>query len=91
MRQRPLHDQRISTPALLKTALEDPALLQYYVLDGNMVAMILDEAYRMPDRDEDGNMILLPDVGGKRRIDYIIHRRTDQNVSCGVNLVGIMR
>ena len=87
MRHRPLHDHRISTPSLLKAALEDPALLQYYVLDGNADNLILDLAFKMPDRDEHGNIILLPDVGGKRRIDYIIHRRTDEVVCIYILIV----
>ena len=87
MRQRPLHDTRTSTPALLKSALEDPYLLQYYVLDGDIVDMALELAYKMPDRDQNGKQKLTA-VGGRRRIDYIIHRRSENLVSndCHVSI-----
>ena len=76
MRHVPLHDSQISTPEGLKEALDDPYLLQHYILDGDISSCTIEIASYMPSRDEEGNEILSP-VGGKRRIDYVLYRKRD--------------
>ena len=82
MRHTPLNDALIQTPAGLKRALDDPLLLQYYVLDGTMRDLQYAEAWRMPDVDQDGRQRWHP-RGGKRRIDYVMQRRQDKPVVVG--------
>ncbi|XP_023931355.1 sphingomyelin phosphodiesterase 3 isoform X2 [Lingula anatina] len=78
----PMWDPRIGTPEKFKSALEDPALRQYYVFDADIEVSSLDYAGVMPERDEHGDIILKPTVGGKRRLDYILFRRGSiQNVT----------
>ena len=79
MRHTPLNDARIQTAAGLRKALQDPKKLQYYVLDGDQRDLQYAEAWRMPEVDQNGDQVCHP-RGGKRRIDYIMHRRSDKHV-----------
>ena len=44
-----------------------------------MIDLKYEEAWRMPDVDEQGRQVWNP-CGGKRRIDYIMQRRSDKHV-----------
>ena len=78
-RQRLLHDPLVSTPNGLKHVLEDPILLQNYFVDADWKSATMSLMYTLPDKDPDGNIIPSP-VGGRRRIDFLLHRKEDQTV-----------
>ncbi len=69
----------MSTPHGLKIVLEDPILLQNYLLNGDWTSATMDLMYALPERDEQGN-IVPSEVGGRRRIDYLLHRKEDKTV-----------
>lgn len=75
MRNALLHDSQISTPELMKEALEDPQLRQHYVIDADLESTTMDAVYNPTSkRDEHGILILSP-VGGRRRIDVVLYRK----------------
>ena len=53
--------------------------LQYYVLDGTLTDLRYEVAWEMPETDEFGRQ-KLHKHGGKRRIDYVMQRRSDTHV-----------
>lgn len=69
-----LQDDAISTPESLKKVLEDPYLLQQYLIDADIESATMSGLVNaMPKTDKYGNIVLSP-VGGKRRIDWILYR-----------------
>ena len=69
----------MSTPHGLKLALEDPILLQNYIMNADWTSATLALVNSLPERDSDGHIIPSP-VGGRRRIDFLLFRKEDQVV-----------
>ncbi len=85
MRHITLQERAIQTPSGLKAALEDPILLQYYIIDADIEDATPAFAWKLPDRDAQGNWILSP-VGGKRRIDYLLYKRNMHLVCINIHV-----
>ncbi len=79
MRPPLLHDPLVTTPHGLKLALSDPILRQNYILDTDWMSATMALASHVPERDDHGNIIPKPG-GGRRRIDYLLYRKTDNVV-----------
>ena len=73
MRQLMLYEPQISTPARMKGALDDPVLLQQYVLDANVVKATKELMTVAPKTDVRGQPVLSV-ASGKRRVDYLLYR-----------------
>ena len=81
MRHTSLWEPEISTPGGLKQALEDPILRHRYIVDGNVKHGTLKEICGTKPVDEDTVRSKLMDVAGRRRIDYVLHRKETNMVS----------
>ncbi|BFZ13435.1 hypothetical protein BsWGS_16473 [Bradybaena similaris] len=76
MRQDHMFDSLVTSPAGLKSALEDPALRQCHIIDGDIVEHTKEAlAFGHIRRDEQNNVLQFPE-GGRRRIDYIIYHKS---------------
>lgn len=81
MRQDHMFDGLVASPAGLKSALEDPALRQCHIIDGDIVEHTKEAlAFGHIRRDEQNNVLQFPE-GGRRRIDYIIYHKSYPVVS----------
>ncbi|XP_064640656.1 sphingomyelin phosphodiesterase 5-like [Lineus longissimus] len=78
-RQRVIHNPEVQTASGLAKSLKDPYYRQLHVLDANVQEHSVNLMTVMPEVDEHGNMVLLPE-GGKRRIDYVLHN-LEENLS----------
>ena len=76
LRQRLIYEPQVRTPAGLKEALEDPILLQTYILDADVVNATSELGHILAQKDEHDNVIPSK-FGGKRRIDYILFKEED--------------
>lgn len=79
LRQSLLYDSNVSSPAAMKRVIEDPLLMQTYLLDGDLTYASLAMATSLAKRDANGDIIPSP-VGGKRRIDYVLFNQTDSHI-----------
>ena len=81
MRHKFLWDPDIRTPDGLRSALSDPYLRQRYIVDGNIASPTLSAICNSePIKNKDGNLMLFKGCG-KRRVDYILYRKTCNMVS----------
>ncbi|GFO06111.1 sphingomyelin phosphodiesterase 3 [Plakobranchus ocellatus] len=72
LRQDRMMDADVSTPQLLKTALDDPVLRQCYLLDADIEEHTHEAlVYCHIKMDDQGNVRQVPE-GGRRRIDHIL-------------------
>ncbi|CAG5116630.1 unnamed protein product [Candidula unifasciata] len=76
MRQDHMFDSLVTSPDGLKSALEDPALRQCHIIDGDIMEHTKEAlAFGHIRRDDQNNVVLFPE-GGRRRIDYIIYHKS---------------
>ncbi|ESO82765.1 hypothetical protein LOTGIDRAFT_229790 [Lottia gigantea] len=69
MRQLNMYNEEVLTPEGLKLCLDTPIKRQEYLTDGDIIEANLDTIVYTPHKTT------LSNVGGKRRIDYIIHNK----------------
>ncbi|XP_048253367.1 sphingomyelin phosphodiesterase 5-like isoform X2 [Haliotis rufescens] len=80
-RQNLLWDQEVSTPEGLCSVLKDPLQRQRYMVDADLQTSTLDSIVNASCKvDQHGNVIPSP-RGGKRRVDYVIHRKNVSRAS----------
>ena len=81
-----MHESSATDPETLKASLLDPLLRHRYMNDADVMeqsmASLVSDKLRM---DELGNLQEFPE-GGKRRIDYILHRKDTPVVSKKLSL-----
>ncbi|XP_046373908.2 sphingomyelin phosphodiesterase 5-like [Haliotis rufescens] len=76
-----LWDQEVSTPEGLCSVLKDPLQRQRYMVDADLQTSTPDSTDNAACKfDHHGNVIPSP-LGGKRRVDYIIHRKNVSRAS----------
>lgn len=76
-----MHEESARTPESLKAALNDPVLRHRYLVDADVVEQSRKSLVDVRlHTDEHGNVQSFP-AGGKRRIDYILHKKEAPIVS----------
>ncbi|KAK2153252.1 hypothetical protein LSH36_303g03023 [Paralvinella palmiformis] len=87
LRQVMIQEPEISSPMAMKRVLENPVLMQKFLLDADINYTCVAMNTMKAKCDAQGNVIPSP-VGGKRRTDYILVRKDDKHVKVkGYNAV----
>ena len=81
MRQSTLYDPSGTTPDSLKESLEDPGMLRWHVLDGDIEEITMAACFEMPPVDGTTGKVIPSECGGRRRVDYVLTRKEDNVVS----------
>ncbi|XP_067651743.1 sphingomyelin phosphodiesterase 5-like [Haliotis asinina] len=74
-RQNQLWDKEVSTPEGLCSVLKDPLQRQRYMVDADLQTSTLDSIVNSSCKVDDHGNIIPSALGGKRRVDYVIHRK----------------
>lgn len=73
IRQLSLLDPGYKSPEALRKVLKDDVKRRYYILDADIEEITPITPFLLPKAEEHGEVVALPDTGGKRRVDKILY------------------